>query len=470
MGRELPSDWSTRRRKAIERDDYECQNCGRKGGEKGHHQLHVHHIVPRNSKGRHKLSNLKTVCHQCHKAIHNEEIDAPTEGDQSWSEIYKRFVATNTCPVCRQRALNDSSGLKYNDLGNFLQYEKWPREYVFPEDTGLIRCSNCGTAFELTHEEGYGAVNSDDDLMLEAIEYSEGSRFAYYGIVAGVIFSSIAGLILSFSTETIPYLIFTAWLLLTVSIYSDNKYVRHNSTVNPDSRIWVLTPLLGIYHWLLIPIVGLVYLAYRYEFASSNSTFYQARLRERFLPKSVGNDRAVSKPEENKTRNQVSIQKRLDEVTERFDQLVNTEIHELGEHISSGARFLNEMSEGNKLPEGYVDKYSNLQEQAQKGVSEFQVELVKFQELPNEHLSKESNECYESLVTELYMFTSKSEDLIDISQDIIEEDVNGRSMKINTEVESEFVRVQQEYLESAQLVSSEIEELDATLSSNQRDS
>lgn len=328
-------------------------------------------------------------------------------------------------------------------------------------------------------------MNSDDDLMLEAIEYSDGSRFAYYGVVAGIILSSITGLMLSFFTGTIqyystpslwpentffPYLIFAAWLLLTVSIYSDNKYVRHNSTVNPDSRIWVWMPGLWIYHWILTPIVGLGYLAYRYNSASSNSALHEARLRERFLRKSVGNDGAVSKPEENKTRNQASIQKRLDEVTERFDQLVNTEIHRLGEHISSGARILNEMNEGNKLPEGYVDKYSNLQEQAQKGVSEFQRELVKFQELPNEHLSKESNECYESLVTELYMFTSKSEDLIDISQNIIEEDVNGGSIKINTEVESEFVRVQQEYLESAQLVSSKIEELDATLSSNQRDS
>lgn len=69
MGK-YPSDWDTRRQKTYNRDNYTCQNCGRKGGIRGDAELHAHHIVPVSSGGSHQLSNLKTLCAECHSKVH----------------------------------------------------------------------------------------------------------------------------------------------------------------------------------------------------------------------------------------------------------------------------------------------------------------------------------------------------------------------------------------------------------------
>lgn len=77
MEREYPSDWDSRRKKVYRRDNYTCQNCGAKGGPKGNAELHAHHIVPKSKGGTHEISNLQTVCKECHKAIHGNTV-APT--------------------------------------------------------------------------------------------------------------------------------------------------------------------------------------------------------------------------------------------------------------------------------------------------------------------------------------------------------------------------------------------------------
>lgn len=77
MSNGYPSDWDSRRKKVYKRDDYICQNCGGKGGQNGPAELHAHHIVPKSNGGSHELSNLQTVCNDCHKAIHGDST-APT--------------------------------------------------------------------------------------------------------------------------------------------------------------------------------------------------------------------------------------------------------------------------------------------------------------------------------------------------------------------------------------------------------
>lgn len=72
-----PSDWDTRRKDVYQRDDYTCKNCGAMGGSRGNAELHAHHIVPKSKGGTHKRSNLKTMCSECHKAIHGD-AQAPT--------------------------------------------------------------------------------------------------------------------------------------------------------------------------------------------------------------------------------------------------------------------------------------------------------------------------------------------------------------------------------------------------------
>ena len=59
--------WRTTRQEALSRDDRECQQCGRR------RSLHVHHIKPVSEGGeKYKLSNLITLCSECHTAAHAE--------------------------------------------------------------------------------------------------------------------------------------------------------------------------------------------------------------------------------------------------------------------------------------------------------------------------------------------------------------------------------------------------------------
>lgn len=92
VGNEYPDNWDAIRKQAYERDEYTCQNCGVGGGRNGDAELHAHHIVPLNAGGNNVLSNIKTVCHDCHARIHNhmssesdvEEVTATTgSGSQS---------------------------------------------------------------------------------------------------------------------------------------------------------------------------------------------------------------------------------------------------------------------------------------------------------------------------------------------------------------------------------------------------
>jgi len=54
---EYPDDWSDRRKQVLERDGYECQECG-----SSDRTLHVHHVTPISEGGSHRLSNLETLC------------------------------------------------------------------------------------------------------------------------------------------------------------------------------------------------------------------------------------------------------------------------------------------------------------------------------------------------------------------------------------------------------------------------
>jgi hypothetical protein len=83
MDRERPS--RSKVKKVYERDDYRCQNCGRKGGNSGETVLHAHHIVPLKDGGSNNISNMKTLCGDCHEAIHTDKT-APTAQQDIASE------------------------------------------------------------------------------------------------------------------------------------------------------------------------------------------------------------------------------------------------------------------------------------------------------------------------------------------------------------------------------------------------
>lgn len=82
-----PADWNSRRKEVYQRDDYTCQNCGVKGGHKGNAELHAHHIVPKSKGGTHKKSNLKTICKECHNAIHGDSMAPSVDNRRGSTDI-----------------------------------------------------------------------------------------------------------------------------------------------------------------------------------------------------------------------------------------------------------------------------------------------------------------------------------------------------------------------------------------------
>lgn len=66
---EYPSDWNNRREKVFMRDDYQCVNCKDHGGPDGPKTVTVHHIVPLSHGGTNYLSNLSTLCAECHNKV-----------------------------------------------------------------------------------------------------------------------------------------------------------------------------------------------------------------------------------------------------------------------------------------------------------------------------------------------------------------------------------------------------------------
>lgn len=62
--------WDSLRRQVYKRDGYTCANCGAKGGGDKSTELHAHHIVPVSRGGTNVLTNLKTLCRDCHEKVH----------------------------------------------------------------------------------------------------------------------------------------------------------------------------------------------------------------------------------------------------------------------------------------------------------------------------------------------------------------------------------------------------------------
>ena len=53
----------------FERDNYTCQICGKK-----HERLEVHHIVFKSEGGSNSMSNLVSLCCDCHEKIHKGKL------------------------------------------------------------------------------------------------------------------------------------------------------------------------------------------------------------------------------------------------------------------------------------------------------------------------------------------------------------------------------------------------------------
>ncbi|WP_436929568.1 HNH endonuclease [Halosimplex halobium] len=70
-------DWYQVRRRALDRDDHRCQNCGKRSEEIGR-EPDVHHITPirefDDPQEAHSLGNVVTLCRSCHRLAESGEI------------------------------------------------------------------------------------------------------------------------------------------------------------------------------------------------------------------------------------------------------------------------------------------------------------------------------------------------------------------------------------------------------------
>lgn len=80
---EYPMDWRSRRQEVFDQDGYTCQNCERKGGEKGDAELRAYHLVPLDIGGTHETTNLLTVCKRCKAAISTAVESPPEAADEN---------------------------------------------------------------------------------------------------------------------------------------------------------------------------------------------------------------------------------------------------------------------------------------------------------------------------------------------------------------------------------------------------
>lgn len=89
---------STAKKRAKERDDYQCRFCGitqeQHKGEYGR-GLHAHHIIKDADGGADHPRNLITVCRTCHTTLENTQADALSrikDGQTTAEKLYERRI------------------------------------------------------------------------------------------------------------------------------------------------------------------------------------------------------------------------------------------------------------------------------------------------------------------------------------------------------------------------------------------
>lgn len=162
----------------LERDGYECQNCGRDTSD-----LEVHHIVPLEKGGSNNIRNLATLCQDCHSSIHSSSKTAPTPQSNSSSRARStrinssasrtRSTQTNnsssadhassqnqgeTCPEC-EHSSHSCYYDRYDDRAVFC--DKCRTLWKYEEDSwDVVACPECNSQDGFTWGEIGGRLGS----------------------------------------------------------------------------------------------------------------------------------------------------------------------------------------------------------------------------------------------------------------------------------------------------------------------
>jgi len=126
MGSAYPDDWDTRRKRVYRRDNYTCQKCTVKGGPYGEVELHAHHQRPISKGGSHELSNLETLCRNCHENEHPFNFPF-SNNDQINNYPEKGSTAVNQQGIDKEDIIRPIQPQPFIQETNEVSMEFWTR-------------------------------------------------------------------------------------------------------------------------------------------------------------------------------------------------------------------------------------------------------------------------------------------------------------------------------------------------------
>lgn len=137
--RESEGGWEKQRRRAIERDEFHCQECGVHGGPEGEAQLHVDHVTPVSAGGTDDVENLRTLCRSCHMTKHgSEKRHTYADVDDVTPAIQAVFEEMAEPPIVLRSTLYDllcesleadrpASGVTDEVIADLVEFDAWER-------------------------------------------------------------------------------------------------------------------------------------------------------------------------------------------------------------------------------------------------------------------------------------------------------------------------------------------------------
>lgn len=106
-----PSHWDGLRHRCYELDDYTCVCCRRDRGDSTRLPLMAHHVVPLSQGGSNNLSNLRTVCRDCHELIHADTLNPAVASEAAYTLLYDYFSLSTRAVGIINRCINFRSEL-----------------------------------------------------------------------------------------------------------------------------------------------------------------------------------------------------------------------------------------------------------------------------------------------------------------------------------------------------------------------
>ena len=129
-----------RREAVLYRDKYTCQHCGKSRIKDKTVRLEAHHIKFLSDGGSDEINNQITLCHDCHKALHDGKITLNRKGVKSMNSV--------NVSLFKNKLIEEARKLFGNDVlvrRTYGSYTKAERIY------GDIKKSHINDAFAMTH-------------------------------------------------------------------------------------------------------------------------------------------------------------------------------------------------------------------------------------------------------------------------------------------------------------------------------